>query len=184
MIAGIVPGFLKTDTISIFLFYESQWSYPVSFGKSDKKKGKKRACFRRNGIVPLELNLSCFFYHSSVLRKFDVLCIRIQRAPCMPSSPCSVFPLNPCTPFGTFIFVSFSLSLPPSRNSKPGSHIRLFSPSPKRLVPSIFFSREAASPFFPRRPASNCTPTRAVVGALSSSSFLFYFCKVNSTCHQ
>ena len=48
--------------------------------------------------------------------------------------------------------------LPPSRNSDPGSHSRLFSPL-LRFVPCIL-SREDFSPFCPRRLTSNCACPR------------------------
>ena len=50
-------------------------------------------------------------------------------------------------------------SLPPSRNSDPGSYSRLFSPPyPVRFVPCIFIAR--IFQLFPRRLASNCAYPR------------------------
>ena len=58
------------------------------------------------------------------------------------------------------ICLTIIFSLPPSRDSDPGSHSRLSSPlSPLRFVPCIFIARRFSS-FFPRRRASNCTYPR------------------------
>ena len=67
-----------------------------------------------------------------------------------------------CSPF---------CSLPPSRNSDPGSHSRLFCPPPPlRFVPCIFIARRFQL-FIPSSThVELCLPT---LGALSSSSFFF-----------
>ena len=60
--------------------------------------------------------------------------------------------------FFSILFIMFALlfSLPPSRNSDPGSHSRLFSrPTHYGSCLAFFFSREDFSSFFPRRLASN-----------------------------
>ena len=57
-----------------------------------------------------------------------------------------------------FIVFALLLSLPPSRNSDPGSHRRLFSPPPHCGSCLAFLSREKLS--FPRRLASNCAYPR------------------------
>ena len=54
--------------------------------------------------------------------------------------------------------LSFFFSLPPSRNSDPGSHSRLFSPPLHYGSCLAFLSREDFSSFFPRRLASNLVP--------------------------
>ena len=71
--------------------------------------------------------------------------------------------LNRCQSFFFFLFFPISciifallFSLPPSRNSDPGSHSRLFSrPTHYGSCLAFFFSREDFSSFFPRRLASN-----------------------------
>ena len=54
----------------------------------------------------------------------------------------------------------FFLSLPPGRNSAPGSHSRLFLPPTHYGSCLAFLSREDFSSFFPRRLASNCAHLR------------------------
>ena len=56
------------------------------------------------------------------------------------------------------IYTIFALlfSLPPSRNSDPGSHSRLFSPPTYYGSGLEFLSREDLSSFFPRRLTSDC----------------------------
>ena len=56
----------------------------------------------------------------------------------------------------TFIVFALLFALPPSRNSDPGSHSRLFSPPTHYGSCLAFLSREDFSSFFPRRLASNC----------------------------
>ena len=63
-----------------------------------------------------------------------------------------------------------SFSLPPSRNSDPGSHSRLFSP-PHYGPCLVFLWREGFSLIFPRRLASNCAYPR---WALSAVDLLFF----------
>ena len=70
----------------------------------------------------------------------------------------------------------FCFSRIPSRSSDPGSHSRLFFPPPQYGSCLAFLSRADLSSFFSRRLASNCSYPR-YVGALSSSSFSFFFCK-------
>ena len=57
------------------------------------------------------------------------------------------------------LFSLFGFSRPPSRNSDPGSHSRLF-PPPHYGSCLAFLSGEDFSSFFPRRPASNCAYAR------------------------
>ena len=54
-----------------------------------------------------------------------------------------------------FIIFALLFSLPPCRNSDPGSHSRLFSPPTHNGSCLAFLSREDFSSFFPRRLASN-----------------------------
>ena len=65
--------------------------------------------------------------------------------------------------FFSILFIIFALlfSLPPGRNSDPGSHSRLFSPPTHHYGSCLaFLSREYFSSFFPRRLASNCPMER------------------------
>ena len=57
--------------------------------------------------------------------------------------------------FIPFIVFALLFSLPPSRNSDPGSHSILFSPPPHYGSCLAFLSREDFSFFFPRRLASH-----------------------------
>ena len=59
-----------------------------------------------------------------------------------------------------FTIFALLFSLPPSRNSDPGSHGRLFSPPTHGGSCLAFLSREDFSSFFPRRLASNCAYPR------------------------
>ena len=59
-----------------------------------------------------------------------------------------------------YIFFALLFSLPPSRNSDPGSHSRLFSPPPHCGSCLAFLSRADFSSFFPRRLASTCAYPR------------------------
>ena len=61
-------------------------------------------------------------------------------------------------PISSIIF-ALLFSLPPSRNSDPGSHGRLFSTSTHYGSCLAFLSREDFSSFLPRRLASNCACT-------------------------
>ena len=74
-----------------------------------------------------------------------------------------------------FIIFALLFSLPPSRNSDPGSHGRLFFPPTHHgSCLCFFFSREDFRSFLPSSTRVEwCLPT---LGALSSWSF-FYFCK-------
>ena len=54
------------------------------------------------------------------------------------------------------IVLALPFSLPPSRNSDPGSHSRLFSPPTHYVSCFAFVSREYFISFFPRRLASVC----------------------------
>ena len=68
-------------------------------------------------------------------------------------------PIVQCSLFFFFsillIFFALLFSLPPARNSDPGSHSRLFSPHTHYRSCLAFLSREDLSCFFPRRLASN-----------------------------
>ena len=59
-----------------------------------------------------------------------------------------------------FIIFALLFSLPPSRNSDPGSHSMLFSPPTHYGSCLVFLSREDFSSFFPRGLASNCAYPR------------------------
>ena len=62
-----------------------------------------------------------------------------------------------------FIILALLFSLPPNRNSDPGSHGRLFPPprSALRFAPCVFISREDdCSPFLRCPLASNCAYSR------------------------
>ena len=89
-----------------------------------------------------------------------------------------------------FVFVFFPshllsspfYSLPPSRNSDPGSHTihsRLFFPPTHCGSCHPFLSREDFVSFFPRRLASNCAYPRKALSAVNP--FLLLFLKINST---
>ena len=80
--------------------------------------------------------------------------------------------------FIPFIIFALQFSLPPSRNSDPGSHRRLFSPPTHYGSCLAFLSRENFSSFFPRWLASNCAyharrSQRLILFIYSS----IYFCK-------
>ena len=65
---------------------------------------------------------------------------------------------------------SFLFSLPPSRNSDPGSHSRLFSPAAHYGSCLACFSREDCRAFFPRRLVSNCAYPLGTAGISISES--------------
>ena len=69
----------------------------------------------------------------------------------------------------------FLFSLPPSRNTDPGSHSRLFFPPPHYGSCLVFLSREDFSSFFPRRLASNRAYPRWALSAVIRWPF-FIFC--------
>ena len=82
------------------------------------------------------------------------------------------FNIDRCQLVTPFIIFAFLFSLPPSRNSDPGSHTRLFSPSsPLRFVPCIFIARrfQLFLPSSTRVQLNRACPT---LGALSTRSFL------------
>ena len=74
-----------------------------------------------------------------------------------------------------FIIFALLFSLPPSRNSDPGSHSRLFSPLTHYGSCLAFLSREDFSPFFPRRLASTCAYPRYALSAVDPYLFIFFF---------
>ena len=68
------------------------------------------------------------------------------------------------------------LSLPPSRNSDPGSHSRLFSPL-STTVRALSFCREKTSALSCLVGLPRIVPTHAKIGARSGWSSSFFFCK-------
>ena len=66
------------------------------------------------------------------------------------------FNIDRCQLVTPFIIFAFLFSLPPSRNSDPGSQSRLFSPPPHYGSCLAFLTREGLNTFFPRPLASNC----------------------------
>ena len=74
-------------------------------------------------------------------------------------------------PFIIFVF-ALQFSLPPSRNSDPGSHSRLFSPFPTTVC-AFFFIARRLQPLFPHRLVSNCAYPRYALSAVDTLSFFF-----------
>ena len=75
--------------------------------------------------------------------------------------------------FPSHLLCSPFYSLPPSRNSDPGSRDRLFFPPTHCGSCLAFSSREDFSSLFPRRLASNCAYPRSALSAVDP--FVFFF---------
>ena len=75
------------------------------------------------------------------------------------------------------IFFVLLFSLPPSCNSDPGSHSRLFPPPTHYGSCLSFLSRVDFSSFFPRRLASNCAYPRQALSAVDP--FFIFASKYN-----
>ena len=80
--------------------------------------------------------------------------------------------------FPSHLLSSPFCSLPPSRNSDPGSHSRLFSPPTHYGSCLAFLSREDFSSLFPRRLASNCAYQRQALSAIDP--FFFFLLQIKS----
>ena len=78
-----------------------------------------------------------------------------------------------------FIILALLFSLPPSRNSDPGSHCRLFSTLPT-TVRALHFYPEKASAFLLWSTRVELPPTHA----RCSHQLILYFCKINSKSHR
>ena len=96
--------------------------------------------------------VDCFFFTSRVTHGTTCTASIVTSRAVVPKS--SFFSL---LFFHPIYYLRPSFSLPPSRNSYPGSHSRLFLPPPfpRRFAPCGFIARRL-QPFFPRRLAANC----------------------------
>ena len=61
-------------------------------------------------------------------------------------------------PFIIFVF-ALQFSLPPSRNSDPGSHSRLFSPFPTTVCAFFFYREKTSAPLPSSTRVKLCLPT-------------------------